>query len=114
MKFKHKREIEDKFFEFDKNNFTPTEKYSSTLQRIGLALYYFVNLPAVSSRARERLERGVNCDIQLIPIPEYDYRYGYGDRDYYYYFYLAAFPRYELRKFLFNQKIKLSFSSGSI
>lgn len=114
MKFKHKREIEDKFFEFDKNNFTPTEKYSPTLQRIGLALYYFVNLPAVSSRARERLERGVNCDIQLTPIPEYDYMYGYGDRDHYYYFYLAAFPRYELRKFLFNQKIKLSFSSGSI
>lgn len=103
MKFKHKKEIEDKFFEFDKNNFTPTEKYSPTLQRIGLALYYFVKLPTVSSRARGRLERSVNCDIQLIPIVDY---YGY----YYYSYYLAAYPRNDFRHFLFNHKIESSFS----
>lgn len=107
MKFKHKKEIEDKFFEFDKNNFTPTEKHSPTLQRIGLALYYFVNIPAVSSRAREKLERGVNCDIQLTPIADY---HGY-DGDYYYYFYLAAYPRNDSRHFLFKQKIEFSLAS---
>ena len=94
MKFKHKKEIEGKFFEFDKNNFTPTEKYSPTLQRIGLALYYFINYHTISPRAMERLEGYVNCDIQITPI------HGYG-------LYLAAYSRNDSRYFLFNQKIEL-------
>ena len=100
MKFKHKKEIEDKFFKFDKNNFTPTEKYYPILQRIGLALYYFINCHTISPRAMERLEGYVNCDILLTPMPDY------GDENYHY-LYLAAYPRNDFRYFLFNQKIEL-------
>ena len=94
MKFKHKKEIEDKFFKFDKNNFAPTEKYSPILQRIGLALYYFINCHTISPRAREKLEGYVNCDILLTPIHDYG-------------LYLAAYPRNDYRHFLFNRKIEL-------